>query len=271
MMTPTRIVTLTTDFGTKDPFAAQMKGAALSIHRDLTFVDITHEVPPHDVEAGAYLLWTAYALFPPGTIHVAVIDPGVGTSRRAVAVRTDRYIFLAPDNGLLSRVLEEGPPGSAYELVESHYRRTSVSATFEGRDVFAPAAGYIARGVELSNLGPPAGDLVRLERQVPDFQPGRPCAVRVLVVDRFGNATLDIPRRVLDPWPEASGPPRRLRIHAPGGDVSRLVRTYADAEPGQPVALVNSAEHLEIAVREGRAAERLGLAPGVEVQVTLES
>ncbi len=264
-----RIVTFLSDFGSEDTYVGQMKGAALAVCPDITLVDLTHAVPPHDVAAGAYLLWTGAFAFPPGTIHVAVVDPGVGTARRCVVVRTERYTFIAPDNGLLTRVLAEEPPGSAYLLEAAHYQRSPRSATFEGRDVFATAAGWLARGTEPHHFGPPAGGLVTLDLAPPRIEPGRPCAVRVLVVDRFGNVTLDLSRRAIEPLLTAVSPPPRITVETPGGVASGPLRTYGDGAPGQPFVLFNSAGQLEIALREGRAADRLGLQPGVEVRVSI--
>jgi S-adenosylmethionine hydrolase len=264
-----RIVTLTTDFGSQDTHVGQMKAAALAVHPDLTIVDLTHDVPPHDVTAGSYLLWTGYAAFPAETIHVAVVDPGVGTSRRGIVVRTARYTFIAPDNGLLTRVLEEEPAGSAFALEALHYRRAPASPTFDGRDLFAPTAGWIARGTELHHFGPAAGELVKLGLARPVFRPGVTERIRVLLVDRFGNVTLDLPRRTIEPLLAAGAPAPRIAVETPGGPVSELVQTYGDGTAGKPFLLFNSAGHLEVALREARASDRLGLTPGAEVAVTV--
>ena len=262
-----RIVTFTTDFGIEDGFAAQMKGAALGVCPELHLVDIGHHVPPHDILAGAVQLRMAFAAFPPYTVHVAVVDPGVGSSRRGVVVRTENYYFVAPDNGILSLVLDEEPAGSARVLEASHLRHPTVSPTFEGRDVFAPAAAWIARGISLERFGPEAGDLVRLD--VPAFVPraGESATARVLLVDRFGNVTLNVPRRALE-MPD--GRASKVRVRTSGTTVDELRRTYADAATEAPFLLFNSAGFLEIAVREGRAAERLGLKAGDEVEVSVE-
>jgi S-adenosylmethionine hydrolase len=262
---PGRIITFTTDFGTGDTYAGQLRGAALSVCPDAILADLTHDVPPHDVAAGAFLFQSGYRAFPHGTIHVVVVDPGVGTARRGVAVRTDRYYFVAPDNGVLSRVMDEEPIECAHVLEAARYRRDFVSATFEGRDVFAPAAAWIARGVDLANFGPPAGDLVRLPPP-PRIEAGRPSRVRVLYVDRFGNVVLDVNRAALEPL---LAPPagRGLSVHAPRGSVSELRRTYSEGAGSGPFLLFGSSDQLEVAVRSGRAAEALGLAPGAEVEL----
>jgi hypothetical protein len=184
-------------------------------------------------------------------------------------VRTERHTFIAPDNGLLTRVLADDPARDAYVLEASHYRSPAVSPTFEGRDVFATAAAWVARGTELHHFGPPAGPLVTLELSPPEVEAGTPTAVRVLVVDRFGNATLDLSRRLLEPLLAAGAPEPRIVVETPGGIASGPVRTYSDGEPGRPIVLFNSAGHLEVALREGRASDRLGLRPGIEVRVTI--
>jgi hypothetical protein len=262
------IVTFTTDFGLEDSFVAQMKGAALAVCGDLQLVDITHQVPVHDVLAGAVHLKMAYAAFPAGTVHVAVVDPGVGTARRAIAVRTRSYFFVAPDNGLLSLVLEDEPAGDVHALEASHLRRTPVSATFEGRDVFAPAAAHIARGIGLEHFGPVVDDLARVELPRFSSADGHPVSVRVLLVDHFGNVTLRVPRSAVDTGDPSRVP--RIRVETPGGTVDRLLTTYGDAEPGKPFLLFNSAGFLEIALREDRASDRLELGAGDVVSVIVD-
>jgi len=266
-MPHSKILTFTTDFGTADTYVGQMKGIVLSLAPDATLVDLSHDVPAHDVEAGAYVLQTGCSVFPNETIHVAIVDPGVGTSRRGIVVRTERFYFIAPDNGLLTRVLEEDSPREAYVLEASHYRRPSVSATFEGRDVFAPAAAWIARGTPISHLGPPAGALVRLPMHRPGIEPGVSIRTRVLLVDRFGNVALDLPRRYLEAAlqdPEAFA---RIRVSTPLGQVNAFCRTYGEGPAESPFLLFNSAGHLEVAIRNGRAADRLGLTVGADVEV----
>src|SRR5881275_2875325 len=157
------VIAMLSDFGTRDHYAGTMKGVALGICPDATLVDITHEVPPHDVLAGALELAACYRYFPAGTIFLVVVDPGVGSSRRGIAADTGDYRFVAPDNGVLTSVLDETPARKIVELTERRYARPTVSRTFEGRDRFAPAAAWLAKGVELSALGRPAGSIQRLD------------------------------------------------------------------------------------------------------------
>src|SRR5438105_9114057 len=157
------VIALLTDFGVRDHYVGTMKGVALTICPEATLVDISHEVPPHDVVAGALELAACYRYFPPGTIFLVVVDPGVGSVRRGIAAEAGEYRFVAPDNGVLALVFEEAAPKKIVELTERRYARPTVSRTFEGRDRFAPAAAWIAKGIELSALGRPAGSVQRLE------------------------------------------------------------------------------------------------------------
>ena len=270
-MSPQRLLTLTTDFGNQDSYVGQMKGAALSVAPDLRIVDLCHHVPPQQVAAGAYVLETGYATFPEGTVHLAVIDPGVGTGRRAIAVRTARFTFVAPDNGLLTRVLEKEAPVEAHAIEAARYTSTAVSATFEARDRFAPAAAWLARGLPLSELGPAVSDLKRLALPQPEVRRGVPLHVPVIMIDRFGNVVLDLPAQALS---LALGQPLSeqvsLTVNTPGGIVSRFQRTYGSPSSAEPFVLVNSAGYLELALAGSRADRRLDLRPGAIVELTLE-
>jgi S-adenosylmethionine hydrolase len=269
-MKPSGIVTLTTDFGHRDSYVGQMKGAALAVASSLELVDLCHAVPPHDVSAGAYLLETGYAAFPEGTTHLAVVDPGVGTRRRALVVRTDRYYFVGPDNGLLSRVLEREPARSVNVLAQPEYRREETSATFEGRDVFAPAAAWIARGVEPERLGPAAGDIARLPGIGRSMRPGMPTRVPVIWIDHFGNAVVDVRAEVLiEALGHAPASTGDLRLATSGGEVREFRRTYADGSGPGPFLLINSAGYLELALDSGPVDRRLNLSLGTEVELTV--
>src|SRR5438128_11685030 len=179
------VIAMLTDFGARDHYSGTMKGVALSICPDATLVDITHEVPAHDVLAGALELAAAYNYFPVGTIFLAVVDPGVGSTRRGIAAEAGDYKFVAPDNGVLTAVLDEHPPKRVVELTERRYARPTVSRTFEGRDRFAPAAAWLAKGIDLAALGRPAGKIHRVELPQPEID-GDHIDGRVLRVDRFG-------------------------------------------------------------------------------------
>ncbi len=256
------IIALLTDFGTRDHYAGTMKAVALGICPDATLVDITHDIAAHDVLGGALELAASYRYFPAGTIFLVVVDPGVGSSRRGIAAEAGDYRFVAPDNGVLTLVLDEAPPRKVVELTERRYARPTVSRTFEGRDRFAPAAAWLAKGVELTAFGRPAGTVMRLDIPQPLISDDE-LSGEVLRVDRFGNLITNIDRRAFDKF--AGG--RALAIRIGDRPVSRVVSTYADAGPGELVALFGSSDHLELATNGGSAAETLAAARGARVHV----
>jgi hypothetical protein len=257
------IITLTTDFGTRDAYVAEMKGVMLQIAAStghpLSLIDLTHEVAAHDVTEGALALAAAAPFFPRGSIHLAVVDPGVGTARRGLVVRTDRAFLVGPDNGLFTPFLE-GAGWEAWELRAEQYRLPTVSRTFHGRDIFAPAAAHLAGGVAPERFGPPVRDPVQLSWPTVRAVAGA-VAGTVLHVDRFGNLVTSIRAETL----AELGRSARIRL---GGRPLPLVGTYGDLEEGQAGALVGSSGRLEIAVREGSAAARFKARRGTPVVVS---
>lgn len=260
------VLALLSDFGLHDHYVGSMKAAALSVCADLTLVDITHDIAPHDVLDGALQLAASFRFFPAGTVFVAVVDPGVGSARRGIAVDTGDYRFVAPDNGLLSAVFLETPPKRMVELTERRYFRPTVSRTFEGRDRFAPAAAWLLKGVELSALGRPATNPVLLDLHRADATSGE-LRGAILRVDRFGNLLTNIDRRTLERF--VAGAP--FGIQAGAHTVGRLVATYADIGDEEVCALFGSTDYLELAARSARASDRLGLAPGAAVTISHRS
>jgi S-adenosyl-L-methionine hydrolase (adenosine-forming) len=256
------VIALLTDFGTRDHYAGTMKGVALGICPDATLVDITHDIPAHDVLAGALELAASYRYFPAGTIFVAVVDPGVGSSRRGIAAEAGGYRFVAPDNGVLTLALKEPAPKRVVELTERRYARPTVSRTFEGRDRFAPAAAWLAKGVELTALGRALTSWQQLRVPEPVVTADQIVA-EVLRVDRFGNLVTNIERREFERF--AGG--AHLEVTAGTHAVGKVVATYADAEPGSVCALFGSTDHLEVAVNGASAAEQLGLGRGARVTI----
>src|SRR6476659_9337505 len=247
------VIALLTDFGTRDHYAGTMKGVALGICPDATLVDISHEIPAHDVVAGALELAAAYRYFPAGTVFLAVVDPGVGSTRRGIAADAGEYKFVAPDNGVLTVVLDEHAPKRIAELTERKYARPTVSRTFEGRDRFAPAAAWLAKGIDVSALGRSAGAIQRLD--IPRPRTDGDCIDgEVLRVDRFGNLVTNIDRRTFQKLADAALD-LRVGVHR----VARVVSTYADAAPGEVCALFGSTDHLEVSVNGASAAEALDL------------
>lgn len=255
------VVALLTDFGLRDHYVGTMKGVVLGICPDVALVDISHDVPAHDTLAGALELAAAYRYFPAGTIFLVVVDPGVGSSRRGVAVESGEYRFVAPDNGVLTSVLDEHPPKRVVELSERRYARPTVSRTFEGRDRFAPAAAWLAKGIDLAALGRAAPPLFRLDLPKPVVAAGS-IAGEVVRVDRFGNLVTNIDRRIFE-----SVADRIIEIRAGERQIDRVVSTYADAAAGEICGLFGSTDHLEIAANGASAAAMLGLGRGTPVHV----
>ena len=256
------VIALLTDFGTTDHYAGTMKGVILGICPDVTLVDISHDIPAHDVAAGALELAAAYKYFPSGTIFVAVVDPGVGSARRGLAADTGDYRFVAPDNGVLTMVLREAPPKKVVELTERRYARPTVSRTFEGRDRFAPAAAWLAKGTQLPALGRPVNEIQKLDIPVPEAGPDTLRGV-VVRVDRFGNLVTNIDRKAV----ERLGQGGTIAIDAGGQRIERLVATYAELPSDGVGALFGSTDHLELAAPSSSAAQRLALGRGAPVTV----
>lgn len=254
------IITLTTDFGSRDAYAGVMKGVILSIAPHATVIDITHAVPPQDVRHAGFVLASAIPYFPPDAIHVAVVDPGVGTERRPIAVETQRARYVAPDNGILTFALQRDPPVRIVHLTNEEHWLPSVSATFHGRDIFAPVAAHLACGVPIEALGESIDVIEELPLSRPVRRPDGSILGHVQYIDHFGNCVTDIPVEWLPPdafvWVEVAG----TRV---GG----LAPAYAAVAPGDPVALIGSTGYLEIAVREGNAAQRFGISVGDPVVV----
>jgi S-adenosyl-L-methionine hydrolase (adenosine-forming) len=257
------VIALLTDFGTSDHYAGSMKGVILGICPDATLVDVSHDIPAHDVLAGSLELAAAYKYFPAGTIFVAVVDPGVGSARRGIAVDTGDYRFVAPDNGVLTAVLREATPRKIVELTERRYARPTVSRTFEGRDRFAPAAAWLAKGVQLSALGRFVPDIQRLDIPTPEIASDAITGV-VLRVDRFGNLVTNIDRKAVERLAQGAG----ISIEAGTHRIERLVATYAELPADGAGALFGSTDHLELAASSASAAERLGLSRGTKIVVS---
>ncbi len=259
-----KVVTLLTDFGVDDPYVGIMKGVLLSINPNIRPVDLTHHIPPQNVRAGAFILAAAYSFFPAGTIHLAIVDPGVGTERKLLAAHTANYWFVGPDNGIFSLVWHRENPVEVVSLENSKYWLESVSHTFHGRDIMAPVAAHISKGIELTQFGPrydPVGEL-----------PWSPVLIEqgkirgeIIYIDRFGNLVTNI--RLQD-IPENSFPDK-ITIRVGRWIIKGLARTYGDASPGALVALIGSYGYLEIAVNSGSAHDKTGLSWDEPVEVSL--
>jgi S-adenosyl-L-methionine hydrolase (adenosine-forming) len=256
------VIALLTDFGTRDHYVGTMKGVMLGVCPDAALVDISHDIPAHDVLAGAFELAASYRYFPKGTIFLAVVDPGVGSTRRGIAVECGDYLFVAPDNGVLSVVFEEMPPRRIVELGDPRYARPAISKTFEGRDRFAPAAAWLATGLELTALGRAAGQPVMLIVPRPEVTSDS-IDGQVVRIDRFGNLVTNIDRHTFARF--ASGNSIVIRIAQQ--DIARVISTYAEAAPGELCALFGSTDHLELALNGASAAASTGATRGSAVHV----
>jgi S-adenosylmethionine hydrolase len=259
-------VTLLTDFGTADYFVGAMKGAVLASNPLARVVDITHEVPPYDVEAGAFTLRAAFETFPAGTVHVAVVDPGVGSARRAVAVEGREHTFVGPDNGIFGHVYERVRAFRVFQLTNANFFRTEVSPTFHGRDIFAPVAGALSRGVRAEELGPEVFDFVQLPSAALERAADGTLVGAVLHVDRFGNLVTNITPEVLSDESVARG----ARLVIAGREVRTFHTFFAEGveAAGEPFAVWGSAGFLEVAIFRDSAAHALGVGRGQRVEVT---
>jgi S-adenosylmethionine hydrolase len=257
------VVALLSDFGTRDHYAGVMKGVILGICPDIALVDVSHDLPPHDVRFAALEVAAAYRYFPAGTIFLVVVDPGVGTTRRGLAAEVGDWRFVAPDNGVLSAVFHETPPKRVVELTERRFARPTVSRTFEGRDRFAPAAAWIAKGTQLPAFGRTVTDYLMVDLPQPAEDNG---VLRGLVVrvDRFGNLVTNLDRRSCERLTEATG---AVQLTVRGQSIGRFVSTYADLGRGEVGALFGSTDHLECAAPAESAADLLGARVGDPVEL----
>lgn len=257
------IITLTTDFGLQDGFVGIMKGVIYGIAPEAKIVDISHMIAAQNVQEGAFTLWRAVPYFPRGTIHVYVVDPGVGTDRRPLAARLGEHFFVGPDNGLLTPLIADAEcdnrPIQFVHLNHPKYWLPKISRTFHGRDIFSPVGAHLANGVSLSELGMPFDDPVRLDLPHPE-QTENGWIAHINTIDVFGNLTMDLPISALQ---DRSDVLFRLR----GVEVRGITESYGHKQPGELIAVVDSEEHLEMAVVNGSAAQKLGAKVGDVVEV----
>ena len=264
-----RPITLTTDFGVNDHYVGTMKGVILSVNPQAQIVDICNSVQSFDVLDGALTISQAYKYFPPDTVHVVVVDPGVGTPRRPILVTGEKHIFLAPDNGVLSLVYEREERLSVRHITSEHYFLQPVSNTFHGRDVFAAVAGWLSKGVEVAKFGDEITDFIRFAAPKPKPVDARTFKAVVLKVDKFGNLVTnlserDVPQLFAQPTPA-------FKIAVGKAQVSKLVQSYSQGAPGEVFAIVGSMGYLEISANRGAASQVVGAGRGAEVMLTLES
>lgn len=274
------VISLTTDFGTQDGYVGVMKGVMAGIAPGVPFIDISHKIPPQDVRSAAYVLWTMLPYFPEKSVHLVVVDPGVGTSRRPIAASTPWGLLVGPDNGVFSYVWHAAPPELIVELAAFEYQLGATSATFHGRDIFAPAAAYLAGGLPMHKLGGEVKDPVRLPLPLLDITDGA-LHGEVIYIDHFGNVITSIGRLVwegdylhLDAAFGAAQPLmlRSFAVNVRVGDrdLGPIRRTYGEVKPGDPLALIGSEGMLELAISHGHGGDALDINVGDAVSVFVD-
>lgn len=258
------VITVTTDFGMKDPYVGIMKGVILNINPGACIVDITHEIAPGNIIEGAHVLKDTYRFFPKGTIHIGVVDPGVGGNRRPIAIKTEDFFFVGPDNGLFWPIIEQDKNPFIIHLTNKRYFLPNISSTFHGRDIFAPVAAHISRGVGLDNMGVPIKDPVSLELERPQFYEDRILG-QVIRVDHFGNLITNISEQDIV---KQFGNKRSLKVKIADIGISGISRAYSDVKPGKFLAIIGSSGFLEISANLARASDMVGSKViGLKVQV----
>jgi S-adenosyl-L-methionine hydrolase (adenosine-forming) len=262
------IVTLTTDFGSNDHFIGTIKGVILEIVPDATIVDICHAVQPFDVLDGALTIAQAYSYFPTSTVHLVVVDPGVGTARRPIIASSDRHHFVGPDNGVLSLIYGREERMHVRHVTADHYYLQPISNTFHGRDIFAPIAGYLAKGVETEKFGEEISDFVRFNAPRP--KPAGENSLRgvVLKVDRFGNLVTNITEKDAPTLFRTDPPPFKITVG--NSEISDIKENYAQGVPKQVFGILGSMGYLEISANRASAAQILGVGKGSEVTLQVE-
>jgi S-adenosylmethionine hydrolase len=267
-LAPRPIVTLTTDFGLNDHFVGTIKGVILGIVPEAEIVDICHSVQAFDVLDAALTIAQAYSYFPTGTVHLVVVDPGVGTARRPILVSSDRHHFVAPDNGVLSLIYSREERLHVRHVTSEHYFLQPVSNTFHGRDIFAPVAAWLAKRVESDKFGEEISDFVRFNAPKPKLVDGNILRGVVLKIDRFGNLVTNITPQDAPMLFEATPPPFKILVGK--REISEMKKFYAEGTPGEVFGILGSMGYLEIAANRASAAQTIGVGKGSDVDVVLE-
>ena len=262
-----RLITITTDFGLTEHYVGVMKGVIYGINPGAAMLDISNAVQPFDLLDGALAISQAYAFFPKDTIHLVVVDPGVGSARRPIVVTAGQYQFVAPDNGVLSFIYEREENVVVRHITSQHYFRSPVSNTFHGRDVFAPVAAYLSKGVEASKFGDPISDYVRFQVPKPKSAAPNSWKAVVLKTDRFGNLITNITPATLPQIFDGSGQPFKVTVGK--AEIAKLCSSYAEGGPGELFAILGSSGFLEISTHKGSAARLAAADKGSEVNVTI--
>jgi len=266
------VITLTTDFGISDPYVGMMKGVILSIHPSVEIIDLTHHIQPQNLIQAAWAIRSSFMYFPAKTLHMVVVDPGVGTDRRIIAIETEKYVFLSPDNGVLTLILDELEAGSAYHIDNPDYFLKRISRTFHGREIFAPVGAHIYTGVDIRKMGRRIdfAALVKLDIKEPCMMENNRLCGSIVNIDRLGYLTTDIDEALMEKsFPEVT--PDRLRIRIGEKEIKGLSENYQGAEKYNPLALIGSSGFLEIALNCGSAASFYQASMGDQVMVCMQA
>ena len=264
------IITLTTDFGTRDSFVSSIKGMILKTAPTAQIIDISHEIAPQDIWEGAFTLHEAFSHFPKGTIHLAVVDPGVGSGRRPIIVVTESYYFVGPDNGLFSLVYRDAQRLRVHNITASHYFAQTTGPTFHGRDIFAPVTGWLTKGIPSGNFGEEISNYVRLNVPVPKRGEGIVDG-NVVHIDRFGNLITNITFKDMQSLIPEGGQLGQVSVTIGGRQIAGLKKFYAEAKPGEPAAVFNSSGYLELFLFRQNARTGLSVKRGEPVRLAVKS
>lgn len=265
-MPATSIVTLTTDFGESDYYVGAMKGVILSINPDARIVDLSHEIRPHDILDAAFLISRAYRYYPALTVHCIVVDPGVGTARRPLVASADGHYFVAPDNGVLSLILDRTEGVRVVQATATHYFLSEVSQTFHGRDIFAPVSAWLSRGTQVDHFGDTVTDYVRFKMPKARLEGSNLVRGAVIQIDHFGNCITNIPPQLLPDFFSTPRPSFKFRVGT--STIQQICTAYAASETNVPFVILGSSDLLEISLNRGSAADNLKISRGAEVEVT---
>jgi S-adenosylmethionine hydrolase len=262
------LVTLTSDYGARDAFAASIKGVILKINPQVQIIDISNDITPLDIWEGAFTLRSAYKHFPKGTVHLAVVDPGVGSGRRPIIVVTESYYFVGPDNGLFSLIYQDAERLRVHHITSPHYFLPNPGPTFHGRDIFAPVAGWLAKGIPSGNFGDEITDFTKLNIPVPKVTPNS-IEGHVIHIDRFGNIITNITYNNIQPLLPDGTDPAAVTVNITGKEIKGLKKFYAEAKPGEPGAIINSSGALEIFLFKQNARMTLSVKRGDIVRLAV--
>jgi len=268
-MAEPRVLTFTTDFGLQDAFVGIMHGVVLNIHPETRIVDVSHAVGSYDVTDGAWTIAQAYRFFPPRTVHVVVVDPGVGSARRPILAETDDYIFVAPDNGVLSLVEARETRFTVRHITADRYFLQPVSQTFHGRDIFSAVGGWLSKGVDPAEFGPEISDYVKLQFPTVERVAANSLRGAVIKVDKFGNLITNLSE--LDVAPLVGAAPPKFELLISGATITRISDSYAAGSDDEVFAILGSSGYLEIATRQASAAQKLQAGVGTPIGLVIES